>query len=274
MRYKYFSRNGEILPVEQAVTPLDDIAYAYGYGVYETIRVVKDVPGFLREHCERLLGSAQAISLLHQFSIEAITTAVMGLVEKTAGDTYNLKVQLIGGKTAEDATLYIQCLNPHFPDRKLYREGVTCITIEYERPFPHAKTLNMLPSYLAYRDAKAASAYEALFVNRHGCIVEGTRTNFFCMKGKTITTPPEEDILLGVTRKTVLEVAKVEGYDVLEQDIPLANIDEYDAAFITSTSTKIMPIRAIGDTTIGPPSDQLQQLMKVHDAYLTEVWSR
>ena len=54
----------------------------------------------------------------------------------------------------------------------------------------------MLQSYLAYRKAKEADCYDALLINMEGCITEGTRTNFFCIKEKTITTPPESEILL------------------------------------------------------------------------------
>ena len=210
MDFKYFSKNGKILPVEEAVIPLSNIEYQYGFGVYENIRVNDGVPYFLKDHIERLLESARIIGLEHTFDESFVKKSAADLVKKNGAGTYNLKVLLIGG--AEPA-LYILALNPHFPDKKLYRGGADFITYEYERPYPSAKTLNMLQSYLAYKKAREAGAYDALLISSKGCITEGTRTNFFCMQGRTLISPPEDEILLGVTRKVVLKVAKEEGFE-------------------------------------------------------------
>lgn len=260
--YKYFSRNGEILPIEQATISLSNVEYSYGFGVYETVRTGKGQINFGPEHSQRLMESARLINLEHPFSAEFMEQSMTELVAKMEVATANLKVLLIGAPTPEQATLYILCLNPLFPDRKLYREGAHCITQPYERPIPHAKTLNMLQSYLAYRAAKQAGAYDALAINRDGCIVEGTRTNFFVIKDKTITSPPEADILLGVTRDKVLQTARQQGFEITEQAIPLENVNQYDGAFLTSTSTKIMPIRSIDEYRWEAISPALQALMQ------------
>lgn len=175
---------------------------------------------------------------------------------------------LIGAPTKEGAQLYIICLNPLFPDRKLYRDGATFITQSYERAFPQAKTLNMLQSYLAYRDAKRVGAYDALLLNRQGNITEGTRTNFYCIKGQTIYTPPEKDILLGVTRKAVLKVAVENGYNIVEQDIKPSDISLYDGAFISSTSSKIIPVKMINDQILNPQPETLVKLMGLFNDFL------
>src|SRR3989344_3754461 len=250
MEFKYFSRNGDVMPIEKATVPLSSVEYSYGFGVYESIRVTAGVPYFLRDHIERLLGSAQEIQLAHPFTPELITKSIRELIAKNEAETCNLKILLIGPSTSFDkaqdkslraggeAMLNILCLNPLFPDKKLYRDGAHCITTVYERMLPHAKPLNMLGSYLAYRKAKEAGAYDALLIDREGCITEGTRTNFFCIKGKTLYSPPEARILLGVTRKVLLKVAAQEGFTLEERDIKLDEVASYDAAFITSTSTK------------------------------------
>ena len=212
MTYEYFSRNGQLLPASQAVVPLDDIAYAYGFGVYETVRVSGGIVYFAQQHAARLLASAREIGLEHGFSASDTEQAIQELVRKNQAEACNVKILLVGGPTAESATLYMQCLNPLFPDRKLYKEGATLITERYQREYPHAKTLNMLPSYLAYRRALAAGAYDALLVDDEGNITEGTRTNFFGMQGRTLISPPEAGILLGVMRTVVLKVAADNGF--------------------------------------------------------------
>lgn len=264
----YFSHNGSVLPTEQATIPLSNIEYSYGFGVYETVRVSDGVAYFLDDHIERLMESARIIGIEHLFTSENIATNTKELVARNEVDACNVKILLIGAKTAKEADLYIQCLNPLFPDRKLYKTGAHFITYNYERPFSHAKSLNMLSSYLAYREAKQASAYDALLVDRLGNILEGTRTNFFCIKDKTIFSPPEDQILLGVMRKAVLKVARENGFDVTESNIALQDLDQFDGAFVTSTSSKIMPARSIDDYTFGEPSPQTKDLMNLLQDFL------
>lgn len=268
MAFEYFSRNGVILPVDAATVPLSNIEYSYGFGVYETIRVSRQKARFLSDHMERLLESARIIELAHPFTEEFVAKCINEIVGKNKAEECNIKILLIGGRTAEDAQLNIVLLNPLFPDKKLYRDGAKCITAEYERAFPHAKTLNMLQSYLAYRKAREADCYDALLLDREGRITEGTRTNFFCIKERALYSPRESDILLGVTRKHVLDVAKDAGFSIEERDIRPEDVASYDACFITSTSTKIMPLREIDGAQYRVDSVGLRELMSAFDAFI------
>lgn len=263
MAFDFFSKNYEILPSSEALVPLSDVAYSYGYGVYETIRVSHGEAKFLSDHLDRLMNSAKIIGLEHKFAAEDISKAVAELISKNKVDSCNLKILLIGGRTLEDSNLYIICLNPLFPDRKLDKEGAHCITYKYEREFPHAKTLNMLPSYLAYRDASSSGAYDALLVDRVGNIIEGTRTNFFAISDKTIYSPPEDRILLGVTRAKILEAAKKHGFELMPKDLPLDGIEEYENVFITSTSSKVMPVKSINQKEWPSIGAGLTELIKL-----------
>jgi branched-chain amino acid aminotransferase len=270
MQYKFFSHNGVVLPSDQAKVSLSLVEYSYGFGVYETIRYSAGIAYFLGEHCERLMESARIIGLEHPYSVRFVAEAITALVGRVETDACNVKIMLVGASTSAQAQLFILCLNPLFPDRKLYKVGVAVICVELERAYPHAKTLNMLGSYLAYRSAKKAGAYDALLVNRDGNITEGTRTNFFCLRGKTIFTPPAEDILLGVTRKAMLMAAAQHGYEVVSARIGRNNLADYDNAFITSTSTKILPIRAIGDEVVFErPLEPLVRLMSVFNDFIS-----
>lgn len=265
MAYPYFSRNGKILPADLAVVPLSDIHYAYGFGVYETVRAAEGKPRFMDAHAERLMESARIIGLAHTFSKDSVSKSVKDLIIRNKIDTCNIKILLLGGATPEQASLEIMCLNPRYPDRKLYKQGARSITRKIERPFPHAKTLNMLPSYLAHRDAMAAGAYDALLVNRHDCITEGTGTNVFAIKGRTIFSPPEADILLGVTRDNMLKAARKNDYKIQQKELKLDSIREYDNLFLTSTSTKIMPIKSVDDYEWESISPDLLRLMQIFD---------
>lgn len=267
MAFDIFLKNGEIKPMTDAVMPVSNIEYAYGFGVYENIRVVRGRPLFQADHAERLMRSARVIGLDHDLTAEKVTAWTEMLIKACPADALNLKMLLIGGREAKDAQLFILPLAPLFPDKRLYSKGATAITAIYERQFPDAKTLNMLGSYLAYRKAKKANAYDALLVNNSGCITEGTRTNFFAIKGKTLISPPMEEILEGVTLKHVIEVAKKNGYSVQFEPIPLASIGSCDGAFLTSTSSKIMPLCKIDEVEL-IVSEALKTLIRHFDDYL------
>ena len=267
MDFKYFSQNGKILPIEQAVIPLSNIEYAYGFGVYENVRISNGVVYFLKDHMDRLLESAKIIGIIHPFDEKSIKNSIFDLIKDYKSETFNLKIFLIGGSTKEKAILNILCLNPLFPDRKLYQSGAEFITYNYERAFSHAKTLNMLESYLAYRKAKELGAYDALLINHDSFINEGTRTNFFCIKNKAVYTPFEKDILLGVMRKAMLKVALENKYSIVEKNIKLDDIKSFDGAFVTSTSSKIMPIKSINGIPLNYP-ETLRELMRLLSEFL------
>lgn len=267
MDFKYFSQNGKVLPIEQAVIPLNNIEYSYGFGVYESLRVNNGTVYFIDDHIERLIESAKIIDLEHSFDEKFIKKSISDLIHDYKSETFNLKILLIGGSSKEKAIINIFCLNPFFPDKKLYREGAEFITYQYERAFPHAKTLNMMRSYLAYKNAKESGSYDALLINNEGFVTEGTRTNFFCIKDKTIFTPLEKDILFGVMRKAMLKVAKQNNYKVVESNIKLEEIKTFDGAFVTSTSSKIIPIKSV-DGTILNIHDHLKGLMKLLNNFL------
>src|SRR5476649_2888785 len=109
MEHKYFSRNGEILPIEEANVPLSSVEYSYGFGVYETIRCSKGIIYFLQNHLDRLISSAKIIGLEHEFSEKFIMTSVHALSEITEATSFNLKILLVGGPTSRSAQLVILC---------------------------------------------------------------------------------------------------------------------------------------------------------------------
>lgn len=266
--FPYASKNGQLIPYDQAGIPLSNIAYQYGFGVYENIRITNRQPYFLADHIQRLLRSAQIISLNHTFSKTSIATHIQELVKNTPENVYNLKIILIGAATAEEVLLFILPSAPLFPDKKLYRHGATLITYTFERLFPQAKTLNMLGSFMAYTQAKKHGAYDALLLDNEGYIREGTRTNFFVLKNKTIFTAPPQTVLEGVTQAKVLEIAKANGWSVELVDIRPEQLGDYEGAFITSTSSKIMPIKKIDNFDFNEIPAELKELVKQFDEFL------
>ena len=254
--------------MQEATVPLTDIEYSYGFGVYETIQIRNGNPLFLGDHLIRLMQSASLLGIKHTLETSKIAKWIESLCENIGNDRYNIKILLIGAKEAKDVTLSIIPLQPRFPDKRWYKNGVETITVEFERPIPAAKTLNMLRSYLAQRDATEHECYEALSIHNDDCIYEGTRSNFFAVKGNSIITPPTDTILEGVTRKYVLKLAEENGIDVIEERIPKSEIQKYDGAFLTSSSTKVMPIIKIDTYEFAEIPETTKRLISLYDELL------
>lgn len=270
MDFASFSKNGQILPIAEAVVPISNIEYSYGFGVYETVKVRKSTVYFVEQHSYRLMQSAELIGLIHPFTKEKVETYIKDLVEKLQIVSCNLKVILIGSQKSENVMLYIIPLSPLFPDRKLYKQGAQMISVNYARWYPKAKSLNMLPSYIAYSNARQAGVYDGLLVDKEGFILEGTRTNFYVINGNHITMAPLDKVLEGVTLDTVLHVARKNGYTVVEKDYTIADLSSYEGAFLTSTSSKIIPVKQIDDFVFPEIPETVKNLMKLYDDFLDQ----
>ncbi len=270
MTIQYFSKNGTLLPFSHATIPLENIAYQYGFGVYETLKLRKGIVYFTQQHTKRLLQSATIIGLQHTWTPQTINLSLQEAIQKNGVENCNLKILLIGGKEAKDAFLYILPLNPLYPDKKLYTRGITAETVCYERFLPNAKTLNMLRSYIYYTKASKHGHYDALFLDKQNNVLEGSRTNFFVIKGTTLVTPPKEQVLEGVTRQTVIAVAKKSGYRVKEEPIPVKTLGNFDCAFLTCTSANIIPLVQIDSLKFPEIPSTVKELMRQYDKFLTE----
>ena len=88
MQFKFFSKNGKILPINQATIPLQNIHYSYGFGVYETISVRSGIIYFAKEHVKRLLQSAEIIGLAHQFTERDIAQFIKDLTSHEKADEH------------------------------------------------------------------------------------------------------------------------------------------------------------------------------------------
>jgi branched-subunit amino acid aminotransferase/4-amino-4-deoxychorismate lyase len=182
----------------------------------------------------------------------------------------NLKILLIGGKDARSAQLDILPSNPLFIEKKAYVAGVSVISQAYERFLPDAKTLNMLPSYLAHRKAHACGCYDAVFLDDRGGILEGTKTNVFAVRGRELFTSPDDAVLCGITRSIVCRLATRQGFSVRFERIPASKIDRYDGLFLTSTSAKVLPIRTFDGFSYEKIAPAIKEILSSYERFLDE----
>jgi branched-subunit amino acid aminotransferase/4-amino-4-deoxychorismate lyase len=268
MTGEYCSMNGILVPASSALIPVDDIDFAYGFGVYETLKVRKRILYFPELHEERLFHSAKIIGLAHLLRPGEVKGFTIDLIRANRTENANVKILLIGADSPEKARLFIMTLNPLFPERRDYKNGAAAVIYPGERLFPEAKTLNMLMSTIAFRSARRAGAYDAILRDGDGLLTEGTRTNLFFTDGERVFTPPGHRVLEGVTKITLTSALRAAGIEVEERDLPETDLERYPGYFLTSTSTKVMPLRLIGGHETGIP-EIIPRIMQVYDEFLT-----
>lgn len=244
--------NGELAEDGAAAFSLDDSDVTFGYGCYETLKVRGGVLFFPEFHAERLVGSARILGIAIDFDESGVIDALERLVAANRLVDNNVKVIVIG-RNGRFADWYALPLPPLYPPPGSDRDGVTCLAYSGERHFPQAKSLSMLLSTVAYRTASALGCYDALLVNHRGEITEGTRTNVFyafTAEPGVIYTPPEKDVLSGITRKTFMNLAEEEGKKIRERPLPLAEVDTGSVGLlVSSTSTRLVPVSALRRTS-------------------------
>lgn len=124
-----------------------------------------------------------------------------------------------------------------------------------------------LNSILAKIETQKAGYAEAILLNEQGMVADGSGENIFVVKDGTIVTPPmSASILEGITRSSIMEIARAEGYDVVERDIARAELYQADEVFVTGTAAEVCPIRSVDDHVIGPPGPITRRLQDIFDA--------
>ena len=263
------SINGAIQPISKAHISVNSIEAEYGFGVYESIKIRNNTIYFLDKHIERLFNSASLIDLDHIFLPVQIESFVRNFVKELGEESCNLKLLLYGGATKEKSNLFILSTVPFYPNRKWYKEGVSLKSYTYERWMPQAKTLNMLASYYLYKKSKNEGCYDALLLDHNGNMIEGTRTNIYFTKGKQIYSPEKKQILQGVTMLTLEKVLQKNlQFKLIHESIPLQDISKFDGMFLTSTSSKILPVKQVDSFSFHSISKDILELIEMYERAL------
>ncbi len=247
-------RNGILIDEDQAVLPVTLRSVQYAYSCYEALKLKNGEFVHLDEHLRRLDESLKGIGIVKTFTDEDIRTWLEML--KTAEGLFNetFRILVVGERPN---IVFITHQETRIYPSSYYDEGVGCITYQGERFLPNYKTSNLLLSYLALESAEEKGCFEALFVNRYGYITEGTRSNFYALKGKKIYTAPDKDVLLGVTRIGVSECADELGLEIVYEPVYLKDAFLYDSLFISSTSMKAIPIKELDGKAVPRKSGDL-----------------
>jgi branched-chain amino acid aminotransferase group I len=252
--------NGSLIPRSQAHISAFDQGFLYGYGLFETMRAYHGKIFLLERHFKRLLSSAEIIGLASGLSEIDLGRACVDTLE--ANSLKEARVRLTVSRGEADA----------FPGTSVGGTPTVLVTAGSYTPLPaetysrgfkagvssqhrcrqslisRIKSANYLVSILARKEAGAAGLDEALLLNEHGFIAEGSVSNVFFVTSSGLVTPPlTSGILPGITREVVLELADMLGTGVAEQDVSMADLGQFDEAFLTNSVMEIMPLVAVRD---------------------------
>lgn len=259
-QHQFFIYNGRIKPNHKF------IASENAGGVYEVIRVAGSVPLFLEEHLERFFISAQLADKKIDFSKQEIERFLSVLINKNDIAEGNI---LLSSKTNLKAFF----ISHKYPDESWYRNGVSCGILHAERKNPNAKVFQTPVRQQADEIMQKEGYYEVLLADHSGRVTEGSRSNVFFVAGNLLVTPPGNEVLLGITRQKTIQLAIELNIPFQEGEVLLSDIHSFDAAFITGTSPKILPLSQINARAFDPKNKIVQHLRKEYDRLISQYIS-
>ena len=255
---KYFLHNESIEETGNLTIDLPDTTKVF----YEVVRVVKGKGLFLEEHLDRLHKSVM-LSNLNCIDIKSIKTNIRRLLNVNYVEEKNIKLNFYCQNERQE--LYAFFVESHYPSNQMYQTGVKVELLPIERHNPNVKLENPHLRGSADKAICLSQTHEMLLVNSQGFITEGSRSNFFAVFGNKLVTPPSQQVLEGITRKMVIKLAH-ENYIMLEErPIHTSEISEMDGAFITGTSSKVLPIAKIANHTFATIPETTRIMMKLYD---------
>jgi branched-chain amino acid aminotransferase len=261
----FASVNGEITPAEQARVSVLDNGFAFGDGVYETLRTYGGRPFHLDRHLARLRDSARMLAIDVPPPDGALAQGLEALLEAADNPESYIRIMVTRG-VGEVSYRFERIKGPTIvmlarayeplPERA-YAEGVAVILSSVRRNHPRAvnpamKSCNLINNILAMREAQAKGALEPILLNELGEVAEGAGSNVFLVRGGRLLTPPlDAGILPGVTRGLVLELARSLALPSLEEPVAVKDLLAADEVFLTSTLKELAPVAAIDGRKVG-----------------------
>jgi branched-chain amino acid aminotransferase len=283
--------NGQLTDAGTAGISIRDAGLLHGAGAFTTMRAYGGKVFRLVDHVQRLRTTCQAMSIPLETSDEEFHAAVHDLIQANLLTEARLRITVTRGSVGDGdlrPNLFITAapLQP-YPD-DLHTLGMTVLAYDQQKLNPYDieagfKTLNYFPRLAAMRDAASKKAGEALWFNVHNYLQSGSISNVFLVKeGKLLTPPtqadladettrertpyPRSNVLPGITRKTVIEIALQEGTPVQIGGLTINDLIHADECFLTNSIMEIMPVCRIERQALGSdhPGDLTRRIAALY----------
>jgi branched-chain amino acid aminotransferase len=258
--------NGEFVDWGDAKIHVLTHGLHYGSCVFEGERAYEGLIFKLREHTERLFYSAETLGMKMPFTVEEIDEACTATLEKQSlRDAYIRPVAWRGsemmGVSAQNNRINVAIAVWEWPSYFAPEERLKGIRLDlskWRRPDPQtapsfAKAAGLYMICTLSKHAAEAKGYaDAMMLDYRGLVAEATGANIFFIKDGVIHTPKPDCFLDGITRRTVIELAKRRGIDVIERAIKPEELSEFSECFLTGTAAEVTPVSEIADWRFTP----------------------
>lgn len=274
--------NGAVSPLEDAQVPAADHAHLYGDGLFEGIRIYHRQVFKLDEHLDRLYFGCKFMNFPMVIDQAKLKSIILDVCKQADFDAGYIRLNVTRGtalgldpravKTDPNIMVMVSTLALYGPE--MYEEGLHVITTSYRVAPPDTldQRLKCIGRYayhiLAKEQANQAGAGEGLMLNAEGYVAECTGDNIFLIKDGKIKTPhPSQGLLQGITRDTVIMLARKNGIEVTEEVITRYDVLSADECFLTGTAAEVIPMvsldkRPIGNGKPGPMTKKIIELFR------------
>jgi branched-chain amino acid aminotransferase len=287
--WAYFE--GRTVPFEQATVSIATHSLHYGTAVFEGIRAYRQDDGglavlLLREHFERFLRNGRLLRSHPSESVDDLMAITLDLLRRQgrAVDIYvrpilykaarSLRLQLSG--LDERVAIYAFPMGDYVPTTGL-RVSISAWQRVNDNAVPARGKItgSYVNACLAVEDAHAGGYEEAVLLTADGHVAEASSANLFVVRGRELATPPvADDVLPGITRDSVLQLATDAGYAVVERKVDRTELYVADEVFLTGTGAQIAPVASIDGRPIGSGPAPGLVAQDLQDRYFAAVRGR
>jgi len=235
----------------------------FDQSVYEVIRIIDGIALFLEDHFSRLQQSMKIQGISFEMDFQDFKCNIMEYVEKNQKQNGNIR--FLYSKTESEVEWTFSFIPQSYPNEMDYLNGVTSDLLYAERQNPNAKVIQTIIREEANLMIANQKLYEVLLVDQDGLITEGSRSNVFFVKDNLFYTAPASKVLVGVTRKRVIDCLSNLKYMLVEEAVRSSEIGNYDAVFLTGTSPGVLPVRSIGTRIFDTSHPRIRKLMEQYN---------
>ncbi len=267
--------DGEFIPWGDAKVHIMSHAFHYGSAVFEGVRAYNGNIFELHKHSERLINSGRILDFEVPYTAEELDNACIEALNKSGfKDAYIRPLAWRGseqmGVSAQNTKIHTMIAVwewPSYFSPEAREKGIAMKTSKWKRPAPdtapiESKAIGLyMICTLSKHEAEKAGYNDALMLDWRGQVAEGTGANIFLMKDGEINTPIPDCFLNGITRQTVMELARLRGYTINERVIMPEELPEFDEIFVTGTAAEVTAVGKIDDLEykVGPITRQLRE---------------
>jgi branched-chain amino acid aminotransferase len=246
--------NGQFIEEDKIRLHISDLAILRGYGIFDFFRTINKIPLFIEDHLDRFFHSASGMRLKPGITREELKSVIQYLIKTNNIPVSGIRILLTGGYSSDSFEISVpnlivtqQQLTPR--SSASFEKGIKVITHEYVRELPYIKTTNYMMGIWLQEKIKQHEAADVLY-HQNGEVSEFRRSNFFIVTKDDVVVTPKENILGGITRMKVLELAH-KNFAAEERTMSIEDVLNAKEAFMTSTTKRILPVVKVDDMIIG-----------------------